>query len=281
MLNIDWKPKAWIAILLGIFLQPFTFLYLNRPRIFWLYFVLSLIASLIDWKYQTPFSLVFVVVCPIHAYWIQKHFVPSNERAWYSKWWGIPAIFAVLILFLVVALLVRSFLYEPFALQSSSMQPTIDRGDHVIVSKLGFGTYGTYGRTLLNERIASEDLVKRGSVYVFYPPHMDTPLVKRLIGLPGDRITFEDNQLVVNGAPLETNLLSETDQVSVYEQTLDKSKYTIQHIKHRPYVGMRDFLVPENSYFFLGDNRDRSSDSRAWGFVGSDRIIGEVVYVFH
>ena len=92
-LSINWKPKAWIAILLGVILQAFTFLYLNRPKLFWLYFILSCAVSVIDWKYQTLFAAAFSLICPIHAYFIVKIFEYSGERAWYSKWWGIPAIY--------------------------------------------------------------------------------------------------------------------------------------------------------------------------------------------
>jgi len=141
-LNIDWKPKTWIAILLGLLLQAFTFLYLNRPKLFWFYFLFSCIVSIIDWKYQTLFAAVFSLICPIHAYFVVKSFEHSNERAWYSKWWGIPTIYVA---FFTAVFAFRSFLYEPFVFPAASMQPTIDQGNHIIVQKLGYRTYGTCG----------------------------------------------------------------------------------------------------------------------------------------
>ncbi|WP_170115242.1 signal peptidase I [Pleionea mediterranea] len=276
-MSINWKPKAWIAILLGVILQAFTFLYLNRPKLFWLYFILSCAVSVIDWKYQTLFAAAFSLICPIHAYFIVKIFEYSGERAWYSKWWGIPAIYAA---FFSAVFLFRSFLYEPYVFPSSSMQPTIDPGNHIIVQKLGYRTYGTYGITISSKELASADLMQRGRLYAFYPPHKDIPFVKRLIALPGDTVAIRGNDISINGAVLATEMLYETDLLSVYEQNLSGITHLIQRLKMRPSRDMEEIVVPEKSYFFMGDNRDNSADSRFWGYVASDRIIGEVIYVF-
>jgi len=276
-LNIDWKPRAWIAVLLGVILQAFTFLYLNRPKLFWLYFALSCIASILDWKYQTLFVVTFSIICPIHAYFVVKNFESSSDRAWYSKWWGIPVICAA---FFSTVFLLRSFLYEPFLFPSASMQPTIEKGNHIVVSKLGYRTYGTYGASLASGEIASEELMQRGKLYAFYPPHKDIPFVKRLIALPGDRVAIKGNDITINGTILVTDLLYETDQIAVYEQQLSGITHLIQRIKTRPSRDMEEIVVPEESYFFMGDNRDNSADSRFWGYVTSDSIIGEIVHVF-
>ncbi|WP_226642436.1 signal peptidase I [Microbulbifer variabilis] len=276
-MNINWKPKAWIAILLGVFLQAFTFLYLNRPKLFWLYFLLSVTASIVDWKYQTLFSTTFSIVCPVHAIFIVKNYEHSIERAWYSKWWGIPAIG---ISFFTTVFLIRSFLYEPFLFPSVSMQPTINPGNHIIIQKLGYGTYGTLGYPLDSKEITSPELMQRGKLYAFYPPHKDITFVKRLIALPGDTIAIRGNNITINGSLLTTDKLYETDQLTVYEQQLSGITYRIQRMNLLPSKDMNEIVVPEKSYFFMGDNRDNSLDSRYWGYVSSDRIIGEVIYVF-
>ncbi|WP_444927081.1 signal peptidase I [Microbulbifer sp. TRSA002] len=276
-MNINWKPKAWIAVLLGVVLQAFTFLYLNRPKLFWLYVLLSCIVSILDWKYQTLFAAIFSLICPIHAYFVVKNFESSSERGWYSKWWGIPAIY---ITFFTTVFLFRSFLYEPFLFPSASMQPTIDNGNYIIVQKLGYRTYGTYGASIASGNITSRGLMQRGKLYAFYPPHKDTPFIKRLIALPGDRIAIKGNDITINGSLLTTNLLYETDHLAVYEQQLSGITYLIQRIKMRPASDVEEIVVPEKSYFFMGDNRDNSADSRLWGYVTSDRIIGEVVHIF-
>lgn len=276
-MNINWTPKAWIAILLGVVLQAFTFLYLNRPKLFWLYFLLSCVVSIIDWKYQTLFTIIFSLICPIHAYFIAKNFKYSSERAWYSKWWGIPAIY---VSFFATVFFFRSFLYEPFLFPSASMQPTINQGNYIIVKKLGYGTYGTYGLSLTSKEIASPDLMQKGKLYAFYPPHKDIPFVKRLVALPGDTVAIRGNVVTINGSALVTDMLYKTDQITVYEQQLNGITHLIQRINTRPSVDMDEIAVPEKSYFFMGDNRDNSADSRLWGYVASDSIIGEVVYVF-
>jgi len=275
-LNINWKPKAWVAIVLGIILQSFTFLYLNRPKIFGVYFILSCVVSIVDLKYGTLYAISFSLICPIHAYFVIRNFEYSNERGWYSRWWGIPAIFSV---FFTTVFLFRSFLYEPFVFPSVSMQPTINQGNHIIVKKLGYGTYGTYGVNLINNEISSINLMQRGKLYAFYLPHKDIPFVKRLIALPGDTIAIKGNDITINGSVLTTDILYETDQVKVYEQQLGDISHSIQRIKMSPSRDMEEVVVPENGYFFMGDNRDNSADSRFWGYVASDRIIGEVVYV--
>lgn len=276
-MSIDWKPKAWIAIVLGIALQPFTFLYLNRPKLFWLYLVLIFLVSIIDWRYGSQSALIFSFVCPLHAYLVVRKFVLVNERAWYSKWWGIPAIHLFLF---SAALIVRSFFYEPFVFPSASMQPTIDAGDLLIVRKYGYGTYRTYGITLLNKGVSSPSLMRKGNLYAFYPPHQDVPFVKRLIASSGDTVTVRDNRVIVSGYSLPRILLSEQDELDVYEEESESRTYNIQQMESRPPSNTSEVTVPEGSYFFLGDNRDYSSDSRFWGSVTNENIIGEVVYVF-
>ena len=121
--------------------------------------------------------------------------------------------------------------------------------------------------------------MQRGKLYAFYPPHEHIPFVKRLIAVPGDTISIKGNDITINGSVLATSLLHEAEQVIFYEQKLGNITYSIQQIKMRPSRDMDEVVMPENSYFFMGDNRDNSADSRLWGYVASDSIIGEVVYV--
>lgn len=275
-MSSNWQPKAWIAILLGVFLHAFTFLYLNRAKLFWGYFILISLVSLVDWKFQTPIVLIFSLICPVHAYFVAKKSQPNIPRRWFSKWWGIVAIYVA---FIIAIVTFRAFLYEPYIAPSSSMAPTIKPNNHIVVSKLGFGTYQTYGLTLLDNEIASSDLMVRGKIYAFYPPNIEAPYVKRLIALPGDTLTVQGQSITLNGQPLQTELLSHSDAMSLYQQVIDDQSFAIQHLNARPSKNVASFVVPENHYFFMGDNRDNSVDSRYWGAVSSDRIIGEVVYI--
>ena len=116
-------------------------------------------------------------------------------------------------------------------------------------------------------------------MYAFYPPYKDTLFVKRLIAIPGDTISIKGNNITINGSTLVTNMLYKTDQATVYEQQLGNISHLIQRISMSPSRDMEEIVIPENSYFFMGDNRDNSADSRFWGYVPSNSIIGEVVYV--
>lgn len=276
-MNNEWKPKAWIAIVLGILIQPFAFLYLNRPKLFWVYFFVVVFTSAIDWYFEGLYSLILGVVCPIHAYFVVKNYDTTDKRNWYSKWWGIPAVYLFL---LAPIFIVRAFLYEPFMVPASSMNPTIDVGDHILVKKIGFGTYGIFGVTLVDTDVANAANMKRGKIYAFYPPHMDVPFIKRLIAIPGDTVKIDGEDIVINGDLLNIEFKYEIESGKVYQEQFGENSYLIQHKGYRPPFNTAKLNVPENSYYFLGDNRDNSSDSRVWGFVTSNRIIGEVVHVF-
>lgn len=266
-----------MAVLLGILLQPFTFLYLNKVKIFWIYFLLVAVTLIVDWYLQFYISFVFSVVCPIHAYVIYKSYDAALLRRWYSRWWGIPTIYIALF---IPVFCIRSFLYEPFSIPAASMSPSLNVGDNIIVKKSGYGSYGTYGLSVFNAGVSDSTMMQRGKIYAFYPPHSDIPFVKRLIALPGDTVELRGKEVQINGERLKTTLMYETDSSTVYEETIDNSSYFIKQHIGRPFMAGADLVIPENRYFFLGDNRDNSSDSRVWDTVPDDRILGEVVYVF-
>lgn len=277
-MDSTWKPHTGIAVALGILLPPFTFLYINKAKLFWFYLLANIGLSFLDWKIGGYYSVALNLICPIHAYFIVKSYDLSLQRAWYSKAWAIPAI---LVSIIVPMILVRSFLYEPFSIPASSMSPSINVGDHVIVRKLGFGTYGTYGFTLLGTDLPETQKLDRGKIYVFYPPHKKTPFVKRLVALPGDTIEVQDGKILLNGQVVSEQLMSTQGSKKILQEKLDNNTYSIMKMLDKPTLNFRQAQVPEGHYFFMGDNRNNSSDSRDWGFVSSNNIIGEVVYIFH
>ncbi len=161
---------------------------------------------------------------------------------------------------------------------AQSMAPTLNVGDYMVVKKLGYSTYGTFGVDVYSRAVAPQKM-ERGKVYVFYPPHRKQHFVKRLIGLPGDTIVFDGKTYSVNG---EKVLLNTTDDSQVFEEVLANQSYQVKFIKPKgsSHPQNQSYLVPENQYFFMGDNRDNSADSRYWGYVPDANIVGEVVYVF-
>ncbi|MFC6441355.1 signal peptidase I [Bowmanella sp. JS7-9] len=285
---MHWKPKGWIAIIVGIIFQPFVFLYVNRPRLFWCYFCASIVVTFLDYLLHgnlvkdsifeyTYLSWLFIVICPIHAYKITKSYDSNQLRNWYTRWWAIPCIYAA---YFIPIFLFRAFLFEPFNISASSMSPTLNVGDHLIVKKWGFGGYSTYGIDVVNTDLADEMLVQRGHIYVFYPPKSINPYVKRVIGLPGDLIEIREDIIYVNGNALLSKLVSESANEKIFRETFQDNSYLIQRLPSRPYNVNSTIRVPEHHYFFLGDNRDNSADSRIWGTISGKNFVGEVIYVF-
>jgi len=269
-------PKIWIAVLLGIFLQPFVFLYVNRPRLFWPYLLVGLVVAAVDWYLVLGIHLLFSVICPLHAWWIIRRYDPGQPRRWYSRVWVLIGLYLGLML---SVLLVRTFLYEPYAVPSASMHPTLVEGDVVIVQKWGFAQSALFGYALPGAEAVAPERMQRGKVYVFYPPDHEVLYVKRLMALPGDVIALTEQGVVVNGKTLSSDLVSKTDEFDRFAEGAGSEQYQIQYLKDASPGAIRTFRVPEGHYFFLGDNRDNSDDSRHWGSVLAQRVVGEVVGV--
>ena len=181
---------------------------------------------------------------------------------------------------LALVLVLRSFLYEPFQIPSSSMVPTLQVGDYILVNKFNYGLRLPVTRTKVWDVSSPE----RGDVMVFYPPHANTTYyIKRVIGVPGDRIQYRNKQLTVNGKPVPREWLAEIPgsrrlQIRL-EQPRDDKSHLVQVDLSRP---IRDFsvVVRPGHYFMMGDNRDNSSDSRVWGQVPERDIVGQAVAIW-
>ncbi|MCP5145711.1 MAG: signal peptidase I [Gammaproteobacteria bacterium] len=188
-------------------------------------------------------------------------------------------------IFLIV-LLLRSFLVEPFRIPSASMVPTLLEGDFILVNKF------TYGIRLpvVNTKIIDIGSPQRGDVMVFRPPHQpQTPYIKRVIGVPGDTVSYRDHQLYVNGqaigfTPLGTYVgtgASFSPSVrALLEEDLLGVKHQMLHDAGRSRLEQTELVVPDGYYFMMGDNRDNSLDSRAWGLVPDRNLIGKAFMIW-
>jgi signal peptidase I len=181
---------------------------------------------------------------------------------------------------LAAVFVLRSFLYEPFQIPSSSMAPTLEVGDYILVNKYTWGLRLPVVRT----KVLDVGEPERGDVVVFYPPHMnDTYYIKRIIGLPGDRITYRDKQLTINGEPVPREWLATVPEgrsrFRLGSESLSDEGHLFQLDLARP---SRDFSVTvrPGHYFMMGDNRDNSSDSRVWGQVPERDIVGKAVAIW-
>jgi signal peptidase I len=191
---------------------------------------------------------------------------------------------------LIIALLFRTFLYQPFSIPTASMQQTLMIGDYFLANKWswGFGKYSFPIALPFNGRIMGSE-PKRGDVAVFRNEITSEDYIKRVIGLPGDRIQMKAGRLYINGTMVERELVGtakDTDsymttvEVNVYTETLPNGvKHTIQEISDNEALdNTAEYVVPSGHYFMMGDNRDRSADSRVLGQVGYvpwDNLIGK------
>ncbi|MBL6785291.1 MAG: signal peptidase I [Rickettsiales bacterium] len=198
---------------------------------------------------------------------------------------------------ILIAVTIRSFFFEPFHIPSGSMKSNLLTGDFVFVSKFSYG-YSKYsfpfGIMPIKDRIfASEPM--RGDVVVFrLPTNPNINYVKRLIGLPGDKIQVKQSKLYINGELIKRSDKSEfatkdhKDKDIVFDQYLEtlpsgKSYNILEEEYNLPQDNTREYVVPEKHYFFLGDNRDNSKDSRFIydvGFVPYRNLVGKVEMVF-
>lgn len=232
------------------------------------------------------------------SYRIAARFVAQEVRPWYTRWFGMVGICVVVI---AVFGSTRAFLYEPYRSPSNSMAPAIEQGSMLFVQKWGYGHYSTYGIRFASRPSSIE--VKRGDVIVFdYPLDPSITYVKRIVGVPGDKITYKDNHLSLNGQDTQIRKLDDylrTDRQQYSDRFLEQIDGTQYETlvdsemgTHYPTAGDFEFkdkcsfdlgeincVVPPNHYFVLGDYRTNSSDSRLWGFVRSDQIIGKVVKI--
>ncbi len=182
---------------------------------------------------------------------------------------------------LIVLLFGVTTIAQPFVIPSSSMENNLLIGDHVIVDKMAYAPPGPVGKYLLPYTD-----VKRGDIIVFrYPLDIRQNLVKRTIGLPGDRIHIVNKQVYLNGQPLrEPYKIHKTDFVAPYRDSFPN--YPVGPVYERAVTMLRnhvidgELVVPPDCYFAMGDNRDDSSDSRFWGFVPRENIIGKPLLVF-
>ncbi|MBU6235570.1 MAG: signal peptidase I [Alphaproteobacteria bacterium] len=220
----------------------------------------------------------------------QPAFKKSAENEWMelikTAFWAIA-----------VALVIRTFLFEPFNIPSGSMKPNLLVGDYLFVSKYSYG-YSRYslpfGLPLIPGRVMASE-PQQGDVAVFkLPSNTSTDYIKRVIGLPGDRIQMTRGRLHINGKVLprepmgvivDTETSGNDVQMYVYEETLPNG---VKHIIYEegdngPLDNTREFVVPEGHYFMMGDNRDNSQDSRVQdlvGFVPFQNFVGRAERLF-
>ncbi len=182
----------------------------------------------------------------------------------------------------VIAVFVITFIVQAFQIPSNSMENTLLVGDYLLVDKVHFGQGGWWGHLLPYRP------VRRGDIIVFrWPVHPEQHFVKRVIGLPGDRVRLVNKQLYVNGRAItEKYVVYRSQQHDAYRDDFPRTDYLRGPVEPfwwsqlRSAVQHGELVVPSNQYFVMGDNRDDSSDSRYWGFVPRENIIGRPLLIY-
>ena len=243
------------------------------------------------------FLLLLLVVTgavwALEALWLRRGRGNGEKQPWWVEY-SVSFFPVILIVFLL-----RSFLVEPFKIPSSSMVPTLLVGDFILVNKF------TYGIRLpvINKKVVELGSPQRGDVMVFrYPEDPSLDYIKRVIGVPGDRIEYRGKRLSVNGQPVplrqvDDYLSRERMQFSRrYVETLGGEHEILLEDdapamggpgRAFPFAGNCNYntgglscTVPPGHYFMMGDNRDNSSDSRVWGFVPDENIVGKAFFIW-
>jgi signal peptidase I len=281
-----WKPVPWIAALLGLFISPLGMLYVQRPWLALGYLTVSVAIAVSAFfaLWPTGFrevdtvlgisSWLVSILCAVHAYRIARNMAAGSQRAWYSRWYGL----AVWPLTLAcVTFLIRAFGYEPFRIPSESMHPTVPSGSLVVVEKLGFGDYGTYGIRLWKGEMTKT--IEHGDMIVHrltIDPR--TLYLSRVVGVPGDRVRYLNRQLQVNGVQIRTELREARGRYQYAIERFENVEATVAYMADRPSKDF-DAVLTDGEYAMFGDNRDNARDSRYIGAVPEQNIVGRVVKV--
>jgi signal peptidase I len=228
-------------------------------------------------------SAVFVtgIIWLIDAFWL----APKRSKDKSSKEPVLVEYARSLFPVILAVLVLRSFLVEPFRITSGSMIPTLLVGDFILVNKFSYGVR----LPVLNTKILDVGEPARGDVIVFrYPKNPSIDYIKRVIGLPGDKVSYYNKQLFINGEPAKQQ--SQNTFIGTGSGVaMSGAKNRLEHllgVDHNILIDESrgtmegEFNVPEGHYFVMGDNRDNSNDSRYWGFVPEENLVGKAFMIW-
>lgn len=185
---------------------------------------------------------------------------------------------------ILIVFLLRSFLVEPFRIPSGSMLPSLHIGDFILVNKFSYGIR----LPVINKKAIDLGAPKRGDVLVFrFPGDESINYIKRVVGLPGDKIAYEGKKLYINGqlmpqeggSPYTLRQGEGSQELQKYTERLDGVAHDIL-LSGRPDPSPPSFTVPAGQYFVMGDNRDHSNDSRYWGYVPEENLVGKAFLIW-
>ncbi|HXZ78667.1 MAG TPA: signal peptidase I [Terriglobales bacterium] len=207
---------------------------------------------------------------------------PKSKSAsgdYHSGWFGVAQWLAGVV---VIAVFVMTFVVQAFEIPSESMEDTLLIGDYLLVDKIDYASGGAWGHIL------PYTPVKHGDIIVFrYPVNPQQHFVKRVVGLPGDRVRITNKQVFVNGHPIDEKgyVVYKSASRDPFRDDFPNPQYPAAidpkwWAQMRKLVERGELIVPSEHYFALGDNRDESLDSRYWGFVPAENIVGRPLFIY-
>ncbi len=312
---MNWEMIGWVAMALstavivaGFFVRANV---AGAPsplhawlELAWPVFFISVMAML-TFKEMLGFAAVlFLAVAITGVIWLFDSVALKKKRAEGSSEPILVEMAKSFFPVILIVFLLRSFLFEPFKIPSGSMVPTLLVGDFILVNKF---TYGVR-IPVINKKVVEINLPTRGDVMVFrYPEQPSKDFIKRVVGLPGDKVNYRNKQITINGKEQKlekTGIFTETEnlalrQFDMFKESFDdKAHQTVQDPRYpsmnfgsvRPDFPFKKncayneegmtCTVPDGHYFMMGDSRDNSDDGRYWGFVPEENIVGKAVLVW-
>jgi signal peptidase I len=310
--SVSTRRYPWVAVLLALLSPVCAMLYVARGWRALGYFAANVGALVLVIGLNVSIGLsmnvgqmlgsaVLSVVGAIDGYRRAKAWPAPARLPWYARWYGIASVMIIPVL-TVTAL--RAFVVEPFRIPSGAMIPTLLVGDYILVSKSAYGLQLPFS----SRPIVALAKPKRGEVIVFrYPANPSLDYIKRVVGVPGDRVAYFNKQLTINDQAVPMTAVSDHSNAEAglnnsptkqYREDLDGHQHAVLIQRDVPpiqLVGVRQFphreaceyseqgfvcTVPEGHYFTMGDNRDSSSDSSYWGFVPEANLVGRAFMIW-
>jgi signal peptidase I len=275
-------PRRWLAVMLSLILPPMGMMYAGRGLWAGVYWLVVLIMAVISFGFMDQLPALMLqllavgvpVTAAFHVWFLVRQ--PPLSRPWFSRW---QVLLLALLGLMTPMLLYRAFISESFTAMSDSMDPGLPPGQVIYADKRGCGNYRYWGMQFHQAEPTDDCQVQAGDVVVFqFPLDPSDSYVKRVVGMPGDHVQFIDNRLFINGEVVWLKVHQDQGRTTVYEELLGDRRYQVMYMNtdHFRNFKFTDVKVPEGHYFVLGDNRDNSFDSRHWGLVPADHLIGRV-----
>lgn len=277
------QPRKWLIIVLGLLTPVLSFLYIGKGKWALGCFVLMLAAIALLPAYAVMqyvlslFNLTALIVACMFGF-----------RRQAATWWQLHGMLKGALSLCIVLLMLRVMFLNFYRVPSASMLPTIQQGSYLIVKRWGVGYFNQW----LGQSFDVSQL-QRGEVIVFdFPPRPSETFIKRVVALPGDKVAFDKGSLWLNGRKQPLKVQQTSPYLGYFTEQIGQQPYTIVRMLDQDYSARYQFMqscplisnlrvctVPAGQVFVLGDNRDQSADSRFWGYVPAQNVIGKVIWI--